>query len=47
MGMWVKEVGKSEGRIVMTRIWDEAQADIARHESVQTSNWSLVTREFV
>lgn len=46
MGLRVWEEGKSECRVVMTRIGVAASANITPRESGQTSLWSLITREF-
>ena len=46
MGMRVKDVGESEGRPVMGRIGIEGRPDIIPPEREQTSDRSLVAREF-
>ncbi len=45
MGRWVEEEGASEGRPAMGRIGVEPSGDSTPRESVQTSLWSLGTRE--
>jgi hypothetical protein len=44
MEVQVEEDGKSEGRVVMTRIGVESSDNIAPHESEQTSIWSFIAR---
>jgi hypothetical protein len=46
MGLRVWEEGKSECRVVMTRIGVAVKTNINPRESGQTSLWSLITREF-
>jgi hypothetical protein len=46
MGLRVWEEGKSECRVVMTRIGVAVKTNITPRESGQTSLWSLITREF-
>ncbi len=47
MGVRVWEVGESECRAVMARIGIEDSFNIIPPEREQTSDWSLVAREFV
>ena len=44
MEVQVEEDGKSEGRVVMTRIGVESLDNITPHESEQTSIWSFDAR---
>jgi hypothetical protein len=44
MGVQVEEDGKSESRVVMTRIRVESFDNITLHESEQTSIWSFNAR---
>jgi len=46
MGVRVKDVGESEGRSVIGRIGIEGQPDIIPPEREQTSDGSLVAKEF-